>query len=321
MHIQYNICLFLVCFYTLFQLVSTTPLSTIDSDNIPQFYSIDIAQWLNNKAFGEAANFDDFDNSFLGQLNLNLDKNMLIQHNTIYKNNDNIKADGQKISLPKEPLGALYMLVSATHGPMTVPVDIVYTDGTRDTTTVSLPDWEDDQVHQMERYQVIQYLTNVEQRKGALFNVPIFINPSKIPTFIILPNRGKNSYETMHVFSITAYRGGVIVSSVQSTNEWLNTNEQVVSVKIHNTQPVWIQNIGIQLESENIKTVKEGTLETLAPGHVHMVQVIVQHVGQQMLENVTVSLVYTEKEIINTKQTVVSLTLQTSPDQFQATTK
>lgn len=318
MRLQNNIYSFVVCIFTLSQVILATPIA--GDSSVTQLHTVDIQSWFNSKAFGEAADFDDFGNSFAGQLQL--DSNHFIQYNTNNKiNNDNIKADGQKIPLPKKPLGALYMLVSASHGPMTVPVNIVYKDGTQDTTMLSLPDWQDEQVNQMERFQVIQYSTSIEQRKGALFSVPIYINPSKVPNYIILPNRG-NNYETMHIFSITAYYDGVIITSAQPTNEWLNTNEQVVSVKVHNTGSAWIQNLGVQLESQNIKTVKQGTLEALAPGHVQMVQVTVQYAGkQQTSENVTISLLYTESGITSSKQTHTLLTLQAAPDQYQATTK
>lgn len=283
-------------------------------------HTIDINPWLDNKGFGSTANFDDSGTYFDGSLDTS---DLLIKYNTNHDTQiyDNIKSNGQMIALKYSPLGAIYMLVSTSHGPMTASVNITYTDGSQDSTVLSLPDWQDEFVNQMDRYQVLTYATNIKGRQASVFSAPIFVNPSKIPAYLILP-LASNGYETMHVFAVTAYdSSNAITASVESTDEWINETDQVILVKIHNTSPFWIKDVTVNISSSNnVKTVKKGVLEAIAPGHAQMVQVIVRKTQQQTQASVTVTLMYIEGGITTTKKSVALLALETTSDAFTPTT-
>lgn len=322
--------------------VIATPLAFSNRNNQTAqlaYHNINIDQWLNNKAFGDNADFDGSGTSFTGTTN-DYRNHLAINYNTHFQapqqNSDNIKSNGQVIPLYKNmSLGALYMLVSASHGPLTVAVNVSYEDGTQDTTTLSLPDWQDAFVDQMDRYEVIQYPLNIKGRQGALYSVPIFVNPEKTPVQLHLPQHDKNTYEAMHVFSITAYTSSssssnVIMASIKATNEWIDTRQQVIQVKIHNTSPYWIRDISVSVANQiGLKTVKEGFVESIAPGHIQSVQVSVQKsasAGQQYsaaAENVTITIMYKKNTsaLMTREKTHAILTLRSAPDQYVPTTK
>ncbi|KAG2237616.1 hypothetical protein INT48_004519 [Thamnidium elegans] len=294
----------------------SVPSSVLDT----LYHTIDIDPWINNKGFGSTANFDDSGTYFDGNLDTS---GLLIKYNTNHgtQKYDNIKSNGQMVPLKNSPLGAIYMLVSASHGPMTTSVNITYTDGSQDATVLSIPDWQDKFVNQMDRYQVLTYPTNIEGRQASIFSAPIFVNPFKIPAYLILPLASKE-YKTMHVFAVTAYdSSNAITASVESTDEWINETDQVILIKIHNTSPFWIKDVTVKISSpDNVKTVKEGSLEAIAPGHVQMAQVIVRKT-QRTQANVTVTLMYIEGGITTTKKTVALLALESTSGAYTPTTR
>jgi hypothetical protein len=312
--------------------VTASPLSLSNTNNDAQSYSVDIDQWCNNKAFGDGSDFDGFGTFYSGSMKDN--KNyLLLNYNTNLQTQryDNMIANGQVIPFSgNKSVVALYMLVSASHGPLTTAVKVTYSDGSQDTTTLSLPDWQDAFANQMERYQVFQYPISIKNRKGALLSVPIFVNPTKSPVHLNLPQHDADAYETMHIFSMTAYSSSsndnVIIASAQSTNEWINSNQQIVQVKVHNASPYWIRNASVKANNKDVITIKEGFVEAIAPGHIQIVQVILQkNAGQDTTSagNVTITLVYKKNGSSKTitKETNAFLTLQSTPDQYVSTTK
>ncbi|KAG2210920.1 hypothetical protein INT47_000077, partial [Mucor saturninus] len=301
--------------------VTATPLPSSD-EAVKQLlsYEVNIAEYFDNKAFGDNANFDDGGAFFPGAIDTKA--RFLINYNTRQTQNyDNIKADGQKISLNFTELGALYMLVSASHGPYTDEVSVVYKDGTKTTTALSLPDWQDIFVNQMDRYQAIQFPTSIDGQQGALFSVPVFIDPTKVPDHLLLPTAHAGSYETMHVFSVTAYQTSTtMITSVQTTNEWVSQTDQILLVKIQNTSPIWIKDVKIQLDHPHVKTIKNGLIEAVAPGHIQTAQIIVQNMEQKNDVNVTMTIIHVENGVPMTNNRIVPLILDASPGQYQAAT-
>lgn len=319
-----NILIFLVsCLViTTFQpIVTANPLPSSDA-TIKQLlsYEVNIEKWFDNKAFGDNANFDDGGAFFLGTIDTT--NHFLVNYNTRQTQKyDNIKANGQAIPLNFTNLGAFYMLVSANNGPFTDDVSIVYKDGSKTTTTLSLPDWQDTFVNQMERYQSIQFPTSINEQKGALFSVPIFVDPTKVPDHLLLPDAHVGRYETMHVFSATAYQSSItMITSVQATNEWVSQTDQIILVKIQNTSPFWIKDANIQIDHSHVKTIKKGLIEAVAPGHIQTTQVFVQNLEQEKDVNVTVTVTYIENGTSMTNSKIVPLILDASPEQYQAAT-
>lgn len=271
------ILLFIQCIYTF---------PSIKQQQLPPF-SIPLKQYLNNKAFGAGGDVDHIGTAFTTK------KTTELPGNYTYSEFDNVEISntGKVISLGKvASLGALYVLASVSHGPLTIDASVIYDDNTQDTTTLSIPDWQDEHVNEMQRYKVIQYpLSN--GRQGALFQIPIYTNPLKTPTELQFSSPN-NSKASLHLFTVTAYPvKGVIVSDVKVTNEWRNKKDQVLLVELHNTGTSWVRNATIHVTSDFVKTVKHGLAELIAPGHVHCVQVVIQSSGhkQQKEEYVTIS--------------------------------
>ncbi|CEP08256.1 hypothetical protein [Parasitella parasitica] len=246
---------------------------------------INIGHWFNNRAFGANGDFDGvgtyFQQDSLHKSELLINYRDISLHNTTF--NDNIQQLNtndmviplQKTAAKNVTLGAIYMLVSSSHGPCTVDIAVTYSDATIDETTLSLPDWQDQHTHHMERYQAVQYrLSNRGQ--GALFNVPIYVNPTKVPVSLTLP--ATDSEAAMHVFAITGYHRSslLLVSSIRPTNEWINDQHQVIQVNLHNLDSKWVQDTQVHVSSDQVRTVEPGLVRAIAPGHTQTVRVIVQ---------------------------------------------
>lgn len=242
-----------------------------------------IDPWLNSKAFGSNTDFDGVGTYF--EPDSFQHPELLVQYNSptsgIHDNIQQSTADDVVIPLQQPAatrnvtLGALYMLVSCSHGPCTLDIAIIYHDNTIDKTTLSLPDWQDQYTDQMERYQAIQYsLSNSNQ--GALFSVPVFVNPNKIPVSITIPPTAKEA--AIHVFAITAYKAqpSLLVASIRPTHEWINDQHQVVQVNLHNLNSKWVQDARVHVSSSQVSTIEQGHIKAIAPGHTRSVRVIVQ---------------------------------------------
>ncbi|GAN02175.1 glycoside hydrolase family 29 protein [Mucor ambiguus] len=244
---------------------------------------VNLDPWLNNKAFGANADFDGVGTYF--ELDSFQHPELLVPyisatsgiHDNIQQStaNDVVIPLQQQAAVANVTLGALYMLVSSSHGPCTLDITITYHDATRDETTLSLPDWQDQYTSQMERYQAIQYtLSNSNQ--GALFSVPIFVSPSKIPVSITIPSTAKE--DAIHIFAITAYtvQPSLLMVSIRPTHEWINDQHQVVQVNLHNLHSKWVQNARLHVRSSQVSTIEAGHIKAIAPGHTRSVRVIVQ---------------------------------------------
>jgi alpha-L-fucosidase len=232
---------------------------------------------MNNKGFGYNADFDHVGTTFTKQTFKFLSNQF-----------DNVEINHKGKSIPLDtsmPLGALYVQVTASFGALSIDASVIYDDETQDTTTLSLPDWQDGHVHEMQRYKVVQYpLSN--NNKGAIFHIPVYSNPEKTPTHLVF-SRANNKKAFLHLFSVIAYPvGGVVVKDVQATHEWRNKNDQVLLVKLHNTGNTWAQDVSVQVSSNNVDTVEQGHAALIAPGHVHYAFVVVRGHSD---EDVTVS--------------------------------
>ncbi|KAL9541745.1 hypothetical protein PS6_010167 [Mucor atramentarius] len=246
-------------------------------------FPVNIGPWLNNKAFGANADFDGVGTYF--EYESFQHPELLVKYESpTSRNNDNIQQSTandvviplqQQAAIRNVTLGALYMLVSSSHGPSTLDITITYHDATTDRTTLSLPDWQDQYTHQMERYQAVRYsLSN--NNLGALFSVPVYVNPSKMPISISIPPTDKES--AIHIFAMTAYptHPSLLVSSIRPTNEWINDQHQVVQVNLHNLDSNWVQNARVHVSSSQVRTIEPGYIKAIAPGHTRSVRVIVQ---------------------------------------------
>ncbi|KAI9473850.1 MAG: alpha-L-fucosidase-domain-containing protein [Benjaminiella poitrasii] len=285
-------------------LLEASPLSSQKSSVVSKrqtnikYVPISLDAWLNNKAFGLNANFDSLGNGFKD--NTFEHPSLLIDYGSHSSNNripyDNVKitsnnSDSQvmiRLDSSNMSLSALYMLLSASHGPLRVNVKVSYSDGTHDRTDLSLPDWQDVHVNQMDRYQAIQYPLRDQPSTtlGALFSVPIYVNPFKMPKSLeLIPQTTDKPETAVHLFSMIAYptqRDEVTVMSVQRSWESTHTDESIVLVTVHNLGTTWIRHITARLigHQESFRTSKHGPMvEAIAPGHVRALQVPVKQLS------------------------------------------
>lgn len=284
---------------------------------------VNIDRWLNNKAFGTNGDFDGV-GTFFQQDSLLQNSDLLVDYkNTRQKEtmNDNIQQSTandvviplQDAALENVTLGALYLLVSSSHGSCTIDIAVTYNDATLDETTLSLPDWQDQYTNQMERYQAIQYPLS-SGNQGALFSVPIYVNPAKVPVSITIPST--NDEAAMHIFAITAYtsQSSLLVSSIRATNEWVNDQHQVIQVKLHNLNTKWVQDARVHVSNSQVSTVEPGYIKAVAPGHIHSIRVTVQ--AHSTISNGIVSVAYSSESKTTAINTLLSLQ---KTNQFEAT--
>jgi hypothetical protein len=321
-----------------------------------EFHSLDISHLFNSKAFGKDGNIDGLGGHFAVETPFS--KKDMITHSlvpfskvqtTTNEGYDNVQlANSQTIQLSgKDPLGALYLLISSTHGPVTVNAMVQYADQTKDNSVINLPDWQDPFLNEIDRFEVLQFpLGDHLDRSGGLFSVPIFVNPSKIPVSLTISK--KDGDQQVHLFGVTEYvvreSNSLIIVGVQPTHEWISRSEQIMAVKIHNTGTKWITHSSVHIMGHgkgSIQTITRGYVARIAPGHIQTTQVTVQynsnHLQKQQKKNpgennndihsvdMTITLLYQQEgnkdELFAARILDTSLNLRNSVGDFSQTTE
>lgn len=250
------------------------------------FISLD--KHLNNKgASGTGSNLDGtgvyFTCPLKDSVTIGTVKFQLSQHETL----DNTICLGQVIPLPNRHLGALYLLGSVNHGPITTNIVVVYNDGSQSTTVVSIPDWQVRHASQITRLDVFACRIS-NGFDGTLLSIPLVLNPAKVASHLILPNTNPiGSFKpSLHLFAITAThitQGGVKVISAKGTARWWeNRPYQIVAVKLQNTSPYWVRDLSVFIEGSLLKTKYHGVVRRLAPGHIVTVDVAILTVRKKI---------------------------------------
>ncbi|KAI8335348.1 alpha-L-fucosidase-domain-containing protein [Chlamydoabsidia padenii] len=193
-------------------------------------------------------------------------------------------ASGQVITLPKQPLGALYLLVAVNHGPVTsTHLAITYQDGSISSTIIDVPDWQISQPKDIQRLDHVSCQTNRAGVNGTLFLVPLFVDPAKTVSHLTLPyTYPVGSFApTLHTLAITAYPAqGVHVISLSPTEH--GSEFEYVRVRLHNTSPYFLSQLKVSIapddddgEKENnvFYTVHDGMMHRLGPGQIAVVRV------------------------------------------------
>lgn len=249
------------------------------------FISLD--KLLNNKgASGTGSNFDGtgvyFTCPLKGSVTVGTVKFKLSQHETF----DNTICLGQVIPLSNRNLGAIYVLASVNHGPITTNIVVVYSDGSQSTTVLSLPDWQVRHAKQITRLDISPCRIS-NGFDGTLVSIPLVLNPVKSISHLLLPHTNSiGSFRpALHIFGITTAHvtHGVKVISAKGTGRWWeNRPYQIIAVKIQNTSPSWVRDLSVFIEGSLLKTKYHGTIKRLAPGHVVIVDVAILTVRRKM---------------------------------------
>jgi hypothetical protein len=122
---------------------------------------------------------------------------------------------------------------------------------------------------------------------------PVLIDPSKNASRIVLPYNNPLGWYTpaLHIFAITALSvtRGVTVIHAKGTHRWWEGQQQhqlaldgtkrlfqIVTVRIHNTSPDWMENMSVFVKGALVNTQYHGIIKRLSPGHVTNVDVAIR---------------------------------------------
>ncbi|KAG2198821.1 hypothetical protein INT47_000737 [Mucor saturninus] len=249
---------------------------------------ISLNKHLNNRgASGTGSNLDGtgvyFTCPLKSSVTVGTVKYELPQHET----QDNTVCLGQVIPLPNRHLGALSLLVSVNHGPITTNMVIIYNDGSQTSTSLSLPDWQVRHASQITRLDTLPCRIS-NGFEGTLMSIPLVIDPTKVASHLILPytNPIGSFRPALHLFAITATHvtpSGVNIISAKGTRRWWeNKPYQIVAVKVQNTSPYWVRDLSIFIEGSLLKTKYHGVVRRLAPGHIMTVDVAILTLRKKM---------------------------------------
>lgn len=191
--------------------------------------------------------------------------------------NDNIAAYGQVIDVAPHAYGALYLLVTASHGPAVGNITAVYSDGTSDRTQFVVSDWQTGGAYVAMRTSSIVSRSSVHHVPAYMYSLPVYVNPSKTLTKLSLPHCGPLSQgPVLHIFA-AAGRGASEGVDVSITNVAATANKipdehgtlwQMIEVDVHNSGVKRLQGSSIKVAAygPGIKSRITGDIEWLNPG-------------------------------------------------------
>lgn len=270
--------------FTKYLVIALFLFQCIQAEN--EYINLDL--FVNNKgAKGPGSDFDGAGSYFNCPL---LSSSSLNVGNIKYKLNhdnehDNMMSRGQIITLPNKSFGAIYLLGSVNHGPITTEITLVYQDGSKSITTLNLPDWQVRYTDQIHRIDHIPCPLN-NGASAILMSVPLLADPSKNVSHILFPYNDPLGYYTpaLHVFAMTGItssnsknNSGLQVVSAKGSRRWWENNRQkeypIVTIRVQNTGIEWIKDASILIKGPLFKTQYHGHIKRLAPGHIMNVDV------------------------------------------------
>lgn len=268
---------------------------------------INLKPFLNNKgASGPGSNFDGLDTFAtcfskddpftIGNMDFKL---------SYTKEYDNILCGGQNITFPRQRYGGIYILGAVNHGPITTPITLVYQDGSQYTTTLNLPDWQVDYPQQIHRIDHTPCALS-NRNNATLLLIPLLVDPSKQLSHMLLPvNPGVGSFQpALHIFGITTVSEKIInILAVKGTQRWWERSKTkeypIVSVRLQNTSPQWMQDLTVYVKGPLFKTQYHGYIKRLAPGHVVNVDVAIHTIRKDRFKSSIDVEVYDEEKLIS----------------------
>ncbi|KAI8078705.1 alpha-L-fucosidase-domain-containing protein [Halteromyces radiatus] len=285
---------------------------------------IDLTKVVNNRGFGiHDGNFDGLDQYFTCSILTQQQPSMYIGNipfQPIHSSNkfNDATARGQVITLPKRTLGALYLLASASHGPVTTShLAVTYQDGSISSTILDIPDWQVAQPEHIHRLDRTSCQINT-QVNGSLYLVPLYVDPAKTVSHLTLPyTYPVGSFaQTLHIFAITAFPAStshaVHIISATPTLQWIQQeSSQWIKVRIHNISPYCLDNVIVEINSNNhgkqendIQTIRHGHLQRFASGQIAVVKVAVRLGSSSSLSSESTLISVTSKSRMGIQTTV-----------------
>ncbi|ORX59039.1 glycoside hydrolase [Hesseltinella vesiculosa] len=218
---------------------------------------------MNNRGFGLNSDFDGMQHYFsCPELS---DKNQLHVGSVPFRlgmnahQQNEVTARGQVITLATQEsasaIGAVYLLVSVSHGPVAVPLTLTYQDGSSSTTLLDIPDWKlTTPKHHITRLDPLICQTNGQPEHGFLFLAPLAAEPSKRLSYLTMPATYPIGWmaPALHMLAITTFPATsktIRIVSVQPSSELHHEPHQsyrLLRIRLHNIGPEWLHRIRIE---------------------------------------------------------------------------
>lgn len=311
-------------------LLFTSPIHCLQSQNLFQakfpdtrFVQYDLEKFINNKGFGPDGNLDDLGNHFVCDLPA---AGNSIQIGTIpytiteKRQRDNVYAQGQVITI-NASLGALYLLVTASHGPIRAQIVVTYQDGSTSSTLLQVPDWV---APKITTYDVIPCKVNTGAT-GYLLSMPVYIDPAKPVSHLTLPYASGTLCPTLHIFGLTGVTSTVahVVSAV-ATSDFEEEEEddddeqpggssssryQYINVRVHNTGTQWLADINVEISGPLLETKQPGKIVKLAPGSISRARVLIHTLHRKPTRTAIIVRLYKDENLLDEQVVTVNVGL------------
>lgn len=257
------------------------------------FSPISLVDSFNNRGIGStgsSASLDGLGGAFPEQdvRNAGLVRVGSLAYQLIIGGNDNIAAFGQDIPMTPQRYGALYLLVTASHGPSVGNLTAVYSDGTSDTTKFVVSDWQTGGAYSAFSSSTIVQGTETVQSQGHMYSLPVYVNPAKTLVKLTLPSGGPLSSfrPLLHIFAAVSKTASsasdlVVTHAVATANKIPDVSGrlwQMVEVDIHNsgTKRVYGSNVKVSILGHGVVTTVPGVLDVLNGGEKRTLYIGVQ---------------------------------------------
>ncbi|KAI8093869.1 glycoside hydrolase superfamily [Halteromyces radiatus] len=306
----------------------------IESTWIP----LDLESHFNHRAFGQDANVDGLGQHYIPKQNE--PKQLMV--GVPFKNaidgiqNDNICIQGTDQSWiqlsQQQSMGALYLLVSSSHGPVVTDIQVKYQDDSVSVSRLVIPDWQQEQdPHQVEKWEMITRPVSNSQQLGGLYSIPVYLDPAKTPISLMITipsvlstssfsrgNNGNIQKETktttttglfapsIHVFAATVMTStnALQMTAARATRRFWNQDAALIPVllvRLHNIGPLAMMTpISVTATSRSIRTIHPGSLDHLAPGHVASLDIGIEVAPMNDdMDNIRIQVITADKIILD----------------------
>lgn len=261
--------------------------ATNDSDAV----AVSLAQFLNNKAFGDFPGHADFDGSLQSYPASSLPRSdshissstgveYLFPASRSSNASDNVLCLGQTISVPAGSYLSAQLLVASDKRDTIVSDNITFTYADNTSSVVEIraePWWAFLTMYKGEVILPYRYLANdtnfntthVYEWTGAL-------DPLKQLSSITLPSTSNTTTGRMHVFAVSLRQAsGLRVQHIRPTQKQEEGSVQIVEVTLGNSGPTWVHGDGVwvTVEAPGVRTVRPAQVKRLRTGDQKKVNV------------------------------------------------
>jgi alpha-L-fucosidase len=287
--------LFTVLYVTILSLSlsSASPVVITGKPESSIFTTISLIDSFNNRGIGDAgtsASLDGLGGAFPEHevRQQGLIKVGSLAYQLMIGANDNVAAFGQDVPLTPQRYGALYLLVTSSHGISVGNLTAVYSDGTSDVTKFVVSDWQTGGAYTaLTTSNIVQGGSNVNSH-GYMYSLPVYVNPAKTLVKLSLPTGGPLSSfgPLLHIFAAagriaTSDTDLSITYAIATANKIPDESGklwQMVEVDVHNsgTSRLYGSRINVSVLGHGVSTKVPGIIEFLDSGEKRTTYIGVQ---------------------------------------------